>query len=92
MGELSIAMIPRLRATALLIVIRYVGNTMATFVLQSLGCDVAALNTVHFSRPTISHKELGWRNLPDLSPHPHCSAANDTMITWNQAITPATAK
>ena len=23
---------------------------MATFVLQSLGCDVAALNTVHYSR------------------------------------------
>lgn len=30
---------------------RYVGNTMATFVMQSLGCDVAALNTVHFSEP-----------------------------------------
>lgn len=28
---------------------RYVGNTMATFVMQALGCAVAALNTVHFS-------------------------------------------
>ena len=28
---------------------RYVGNTMATFVMQSMGCEVAALNTVHFS-------------------------------------------
>lgn len=28
---------------------RYVGNTMATFVMQSLGCEVAALNTVQFS-------------------------------------------
>lgn len=28
---------------------RYVGNTMATFVMQALGCEVAALNTVHFS-------------------------------------------
>lgn len=27
----------------------HVGNTMATFVMQSLGCEVAALNTVHFS-------------------------------------------
>lgn len=27
----------------------HVGNTMAEFVMQSLGCDVAALNTVHFS-------------------------------------------
>ncbi len=28
---------------------RYVGNKIAVFVLQSLGCDVAALNTVQFS-------------------------------------------
>ena len=28
---------------------RYVGNTMAALVMQSLGCDVAALNTVQFS-------------------------------------------
>ena len=34
--------------------LRYVGNTMATFVLQSLGCDVAAMNTVHFSKASIS--------------------------------------
>lgn len=27
----------------------YVGNTMATFVMQTLGCEVAAINTVHFS-------------------------------------------
>ena len=29
---------------------RYVGNTMAVFVMQSMGCEVAALNTVHFSK------------------------------------------
>ena len=28
----------------------YVGNKIAVFVLQSLGCDVAALNTVQFSK------------------------------------------
>ena len=28
---------------------RYVGNTMAGFVMQSLGCEVAAMNTVQFS-------------------------------------------
>lgn len=27
----------------------YVGNTMATFVMQALGCEVAAINTVNFS-------------------------------------------
>lgn len=32
---------------------RHVGNTMAVFVMQALGCDVAALNTVHFSTQAI---------------------------------------
>lgn len=34
----------------LLSVIRFVGNTMATFVMQSLGCEVAGINTVHYSK------------------------------------------
>jgi hypothetical protein len=29
--------------------LRYVGNKMATFVMQSQGCDVSAINTVHYS-------------------------------------------
>ncbi|TVY81285.1 putative pyridoxal kinase [Lachnellula suecica] len=36
-------------AVASHVVYGYVGNTMATFVMQSLGCEVAALNTVQFS-------------------------------------------
>lgn len=32
---------------------RYVGNKVAVFVLQSLGCDTAALNTVQFSTHSI---------------------------------------
>ncbi|MCJ1331502.1 putative pyridoxal kinase [Thelotrema lepadinum] len=34
------------------VVYGYVGNTMATFVMQALGCEVSALNTVHFSNHT----------------------------------------
>lgn len=30
--------------------VRYVGNKIAVFTMQSLGCDVAALNTVQFSQ------------------------------------------
>jgi hypothetical protein len=30
-------------------ILRYVGNKMATFVMQSQGCDVSAINTVHYS-------------------------------------------
>ncbi|GAM37788.1 hypothetical protein TCE0_033r08008 [Talaromyces pinophilus] len=30
----------------------FVGNTMATFVMQCLGCEVAGINTVHYSNHT----------------------------------------
>ncbi|KAL1988104.1 hypothetical protein VTN96DRAFT_1135 [Rasamsonia emersonii] len=39
----------------------YVGNTMATFVMQSLGCEVAAINTVHFSNHTGYRQFKGTR-------------------------------
>jgi hypothetical protein len=39
----------RVLAVASHVVSGYVGNKIAVFVLQSLGCDVAALNTVQFS-------------------------------------------
>lgn len=32
----------------------YVGNKIAVFTMQSLGCDVAALNTVQFSMSFLS--------------------------------------
>lgn len=28
----------------------YVGNTMATFCMQTLGCEVSAINTVNYSK------------------------------------------
>ncbi|KAF4581149.1 pyridoxal kinase [Ophiocordyceps camponoti-floridani] len=43
---------PRVLAVASHVVSGYVGNKVAVFVLQSLGCDVAALNTVQFSNHT----------------------------------------
>lgn len=43
------------------VVYGYVGNTMAAFVMQSLGCDVAALNTVHFSNHTGYRQFMGSR-------------------------------
>lgn len=36
----------------------YVGNTMATFVMQSLGCEVAAIDTVHFSKLEMEESEM----------------------------------
>lgn len=37
---------------------RYVGNKMATFVMQSFGCDVSAINTVHYSKHRSARLEL----------------------------------
>lgn len=49
------------------VVYGYVGNTMACFVMQSLGCDVAALNTVHFSA-FIARKSLSLANSQATTP------------------------
>lgn len=51
-------------------VIRYVGNTMATFCMQALGCEVAAINTVNFSGSFIY---LEW------SPHPGGPSINTLL-------------
>lgn len=45
----------RVLAIASHVVYGYVGNTMAGFVMQSMGCEVAAMNTVQFSN------HLGYR-------------------------------
>jgi hypothetical protein len=47
----SDSLVPETRVLAIAshVVYGYVGNKMATLVMQLLGCDVAALNTVHFS-------------------------------------------
>ncbi|CAF9909270.1 MAG: Putative pyridoxal kinase [Alectoria fallacina] len=42
----------RVLAIASHVVYGYVGNKMAAFVMQAMGCDVAALNTVQFSTQT----------------------------------------
>jgi hypothetical protein len=34
----------------------YVGNKMATFVMQSMGCDVSAINTVNYSKPPVAEE------------------------------------
>lgn len=41
----------------------YVGNKMASFVMQALGCDVCAINTVNFSNHT-AYKQFAGRKTP----------------------------
>ncbi|KIW07982.1 pyridoxal kinase [Verruconis gallopava] len=41
----------------------YVGNTMATFVMQSLGAEVSAINTVCYSNHT-AYKQVKGRKVP----------------------------
>ncbi|OJJ47896.1 hypothetical protein ASPZODRAFT_63750 [Penicilliopsis zonata CBS 506.65] len=52
----------RVLAIASHVVYGYVGNSMATFVMQSLGCEVAAVHTVHFSNHTGYRQFKGTRS------------------------------
>ncbi|MCJ1437041.1 putative pyridoxal kinase [Xylographa pallens] len=55
----------RVLAIASHVVYGYVGNTMAAFVMQVLGCEVAALNTVQFSNHTGYRQFKGTRASAD---------------------------
>ena len=43
----------------------YVGNTMATFCMQSLGCEVSAINTVAYSNHVGYRKFKGRKSTPE---------------------------
>ncbi|KAF2662997.1 Ribokinase-like protein [Lophiostoma macrostomum CBS 122681] len=51
----------RVLAIASHVVHGYVGNKMATFVMQSMGCDVSAINTVHYSNHTAYKQVKGTK-------------------------------
>ncbi|KAL3481176.1 pyridoxine kinase [Aspergillus californicus] len=55
----------RVLAVASHVVYGHVGNKMATLVMQSMGCDVAALNTVLFSNHTGYRQFKGTRATAD---------------------------
>ncbi|KAF1833043.1 Ribokinase-like protein [Decorospora gaudefroyi] len=59
----SDSLIPDTRVLAIAshVVHGYVGNKMATFVMQSLGCDVSAINTVHYSNHTAYKQVKGTK-------------------------------
>ncbi|KAJ9659831.1 putative pyridoxal kinase [Neophaeococcomyces mojaviensis] len=52
-------------AVASHVVYGYVGNVMATFCMQALGCEVAAINTVNFSNHTGYRQFKGTRTPPE---------------------------
>ncbi|KAH6638463.1 Ribokinase-like protein [Boeremia exigua] len=59
----SDALIPETRVLAIAshVVHGYVGNKMATCVLQAMGCDVSAINTVHYSNHTAYKQVKGTK-------------------------------
>ncbi|OAG09129.1 Ribokinase-like protein [Paraphaeosphaeria sporulosa] len=61
------ALIPETRVLAIAshVVHGYVGNKMVTSVMQSLGCDVSAINTVHYSNHTAYKQVKGTKTSPD---------------------------
>ena len=49
-GRPRVSLTPlRCKPQPLLTLTSYVGNTMAAFVMQAMGCEVSAINTVQFS-------------------------------------------
>ncbi|KAG2416909.1 hypothetical protein HFD88_008126 [Aspergillus terreus] len=64
---MSDSLVPETRVLAVAshVVYGYVGNKMATIAMQALGCDVAALNTVHFSNHTGYRQFKGTRATAD---------------------------
>ncbi|OQD72994.1 hypothetical protein PENDEC_c017G00668 [Penicillium decumbens] len=60
---MSESLVPETRVLAVAshVVYGHVGNSMATFVMQSMGCEVASLNTVHFSNHTGYRQFKGTR-------------------------------
>ncbi|KAF1951927.1 Ribokinase-like protein [Byssothecium circinans] len=59
----SDTLIPETRVLAIAshVVHGYVGNKMANFVMQALGCDVSAINTVHYSNHTAYKQVKGTK-------------------------------
>lgn len=51
----------RVLAIASHVVYGYVGNKMATFVMQAMGCDVSAINTVNYSNHTAYKQVKGTK-------------------------------
>lgn len=58
----------------------YVGNKLVSLVLQSLGYDVSAINTVHFSNHT-AYKQFAGRK----TPAPEIQDLYDGMVSANLA-------
>ncbi|XPS70975.1 Pyridoxal kinase [Ascochyta lentis] len=59
----SDALVPETRVLAIAshVVHGYVGNKMATCVMQAMGCDVSAINTVHYSNHTAYKQVKGTK-------------------------------
>ncbi|KAK0661065.1 putative pyridoxal kinase C6F6.11c [Lasiodiplodia hormozganensis] len=55
----------RVLAIASHVVHGYVGNKMATFIMQALGCEVSAINTVHYSNHTAYRQVKGRKTTAD---------------------------
>jgi len=66
---------------------RYVGNKMATFVMQSLGCDVSAINTVHYSKhPSACNYCLVWSLMKIAGNHTAYKQVKGTKTSPDQIL------
>lgn len=59
---------------------------MATFVMQSLGCDVSAINTVHYSKHPSSREDFSKRMLMREGNHTAYKQVKGTKTSADQIL------
>ncbi|KAF2739113.1 Ribokinase-like protein [Polyplosphaeria fusca] len=85
----SDTLIPETRVLAIAshVVHGYVGNKMATFVMQSLGCDVSAINTVHYSNHTAYKQVKGTKTTAQQIQDLYEGLRQSNLNTFNLLLT-----
>ncbi|KAL8999459.1 MAG: hypothetical protein Q9169_001664 [Polycauliona sp. 2 TL-2023] len=65
----------------------YMGNTMAAFVMQTLGCEVAAMNTVHYSNHLGYRQSKGTKTTADELSELYVGLKQSYLIDFDMMLT-----
>lgn len=89
MAECSTDLVPATKVLAIAshVVYGYVGNTMATFCMQTLGCEVSAINTVNFSNHTGYGQWTGPRTQPDVVAELYAGLRQSNLTDFDVLLT-----
>lgn len=89
MAECSEDLVPATKVLAIAshVVYGYVGNTMATFCMQTLGCEVSAINTVNFSNHTGYGQWTGPRTQPEVVAELYAGLRKSNLTDFDVLLT-----